>query len=224
MKDLFYKPFKVNAKEEEICFWSDLHYGHNPIKWDIPLWERRGFDSVDQHDRILIERWNNKVSQEATAFHLGDIIFGYDGLARLKNLLNRLNFKELYLLPGNHVGGFHQLLNELEENIYQIHENKKVILCPNYIEAYCNGIPFVLSHYAIASFNGQGKGSYMVHGHSHSSLYNSELGKLIYTGRVIDVGVENCPEPINLKELKNKFKNIEAKSWDHHSKENQNPF
>ena len=64
----------------------------------------------------------------------------------------------------------------------------------------------------------------MVHGHSHSSLYNSELGKLIYTGRVIDVGVENCPEPINLKELKNKFKNIEAKSWDHHSKETQNPF
>ena len=55
----------------------------------------------------------------------------------------------------------------------------------------------------------------MVHGHSHGNLYNSDLGKILYKARIIDVGIENCPSPISMREIKNKFKENPT-SFDHH--------
>lgn len=52
-----------------IYFTSDLHFGHrNVIRFD-----NRPFSSVEEMDAALIERWNQKVSNEDAVYVLGDL-------------------------------------------------------------------------------------------------------------------------------------------------------
>lgn len=214
MKDLFHKPVKVNDKEDKIFFWSDMHLGHRCDQWDEPLWRKRGFETLEQHDESLVSRWNERIGSDCTVFNLGDMLFGYDGERRLLSYFERLNFGTMYLMFGNHTAGTRQVFESIEGNVLEV-GGKKVVFCPNYLEAFVNGTHCVMSHYAVASFNGQGKGAFMIHGHSHGSLVGSELGKLLYKARVIDVGVENFPCPPSFGDIKARFKG-EPVSFDHH--------
>ena len=65
-----------------------------------------------------------------------------------------------------------------------------------------NGQPIVICHYPLASFNGQARGSWMLHGHCHGNLYKSEIGQPLYKTRTLDVGVEKAPFPLSLTDLK----------------------
>jgi calcineurin-like phosphoesterase family protein len=204
-----------------------MHLGHKCEHWETPLWKNRGFDCVEDHDETLINRWNNKLNQESEIFHLGDIIFGINGEERLTNALNRLTFKTLYLFSGNHAGGYKQLLSKSSEENgirYLDFNNKRVYFVPNYLEMVVCGQSIVASHYPLASWNGQAKGSWMVHGHCHQNLCRSEIGSILYKCKIIDVGVENSPIPISFSEVRSKFKNIENKTFDHHTKNTLNPF
>lgn len=226
MKELFYKTLTIKGDEENIFFWSDLHYGHECKNWSEPLWKKRGFQNLQDHDEVLVERWNKTLLSDSIIFMLGDIMFGENGGKRLPELLNKLNFKTMYLMPGNHHAGWRQVFEGMEGHIfYPIDgsDTKRVIFCPNYLEVFINGQAVVMSHYALISWNGQGGGSYMIHGHSHSTLYGTEMGNLLYKARIIDVGVENCPYPISFGQVKQKFA-VEAVSFDHHNKNTQNPF
>lgn len=215
MKNLFLKTIKIQDKEENVFFWSDMHLGQKCTSWDNPLYSQRGFSSLEEHDSSLVKRWNEKISHESIVFNLGDMLFGHNGYQRILNYFEMLNFKEMYLLPGNHTAGTKQVFESIESNVLQINSEKKVIFCPNYLEVSINGYLCVLSHYAIASFNGQGKGTYMIHGHSHGNLYKSEIGKVLYKARVIDVGVEHCAHPISFKEIRCIFRE-DPVSFDHH--------
>ncbi len=225
LSNYFWEPIKI--EHTNVYFWSDMHLGHKCEHWETPLWKNRGFDCVEDHDETLINRWNNKLNQESEIFHLGDIMFGINGEERLTNALNRLTFKILYLFSGNHSAGYKQLLsNSSEENgiRYLDFNNKRVYFVPNYLEIMICGQPIVLSHYALAAWNGQGKGSFMIHGHSHSNLYKNELGKLLYQCKIVDVGVENSPTPLSFTQLRSKFKALENITFDHHTKDTLNPF
>lgn len=215
MKDFFYKILEIKDKEDNIFFWSDLHLGHACIHWEKPLYAQRGFGSLEEHDITLLKKWNDTISHQSIVFNLGDMLFGHNGFQRLLSYFEMLNFKTMYLMFGNHMAGVKQVFESIESNIYQVNSEKQVIFCPNYLEASLNGYSCVLSHYAIASFNGQSKGSFMIHGHSHGNLYKSDLGKILYSARIIDVGVENCSSPISFKEIREKFKN-QPISFDHH--------
>lgn len=203
MKFLFYKPILVQTKnDEDICFWSDMHFGHACERWPIPLWKMRGFDSVQQHDETLIERWNSKTSEHTIGFQLGDFIFGHSAVDRCKEILNKLNFNTLYLQPGNHHSGWRHIFEEIHGNVWDINESKRVVFVPNYAEVVANGQPIVICHYPLASFNGQARGSWMLHGHCHGNLYKSEIGQPLYKTRTLDVGVEKAPFPLSLTDLK----------------------
>lgn len=224
MKSLFYQPVRVDAKNREILFWGCLHYGHNP-KWDIPIWKRRGFDSSEEHDEAIINNWNSRATDKTIGFLLGDIMFGYGGEEKFKKLMSRLNFKRAFIMSGNHTAGWHQAFESVKDNTLYVDGNysKEVIFVPNYLEAYVNGQAMVLSHYAIASWNGQGKGSFMIHSHSHGSLYGTELGNILYKAKIIDVGVERFLYPPSFGEIKSILNNPVV-SFDHHSPHTQNPF
>ena len=218
MKDLFHRTIKVSDREDNVFFWSDMHLGQECRSWDEPLYVKRGFKSLEEHDSTLVKRWNETISCESTVFNLGDMLFGHDGERRLLNYFEILNFRTMYLLFGNHTAGVKQVFDKIEGNTLQVNSEKQVIFCPNYIETQINGHHCVLSHYAIASFNRQGKGACMIHGHSHGNLYGSELGKILYDARIIDVGVERFPSPPSFSEIKRKLKD-NLVSFDHHGME-----
>lgn len=224
MKYLFYQPLKVVAKDHQVCFWSDTHFNHKCEHWETPLWKARGFSSVEEHNEGLIARWNKKSNQDTTFFHLGDFIFGYDSVTHFKNIIRRLNFKDLYLMPGNHCSGWKQVFEEQKNNVWNVDTGKRVIFVPNYLEAYINGQQIVMSHYPILSFNSQSKGGICIYGHVHGNLIKNEIGKLYSKAKTLEVTIESSPSPMTFGEVRSFFKNKEAVSFDHHTQGILNPF
>lgn len=221
MKFLFYQPLKVVASDHQVFFWSDTHFNHRCEHWDIPLWEARGFSSVEEHNEVLINRWNEKATEDSIFFHLGDFVFGFNSVDYFKQVINRVKFKDLYIMPGNHNSGWKQVFEEQRGNVWRVGNNKRVIFVPNYLEANINGQPLVMSHYPILSFNGQSKNSICVYGHVHGNLAKNEIGKLYSKARTMEVTIENSPSPMSLRELKTHFRHTEAITFDHHQQENE---
>lgn len=216
----FWKPLSIKENVHNVWVWSDLHLGHNR---DF-LYKPRDFSSVEDHDRGIREAWNSVCDSDSIMFLLGDSIFGQSGEERLIKFLNSVNFKTLYLMAGNHAAGYKQLLAKSDSQFELNLGHKKIVFLPNYIEFYLEKQPFVLSHYPILSFNGQGKGVICLHGHCHGKLYENNWAKEIYNGKVMDVGVENCPKPVNMLDISRKFSKIESITYDHHNSKTQNPF
>jgi len=226
MKQLFYAPLKIKAKSENILFWGCLHYDHECKHWDNPLWKMRGFNSLKDHNDTLIERWNNRASNDNTiGFLLGDTMFGSGGKEKFLNILKSLNFKELYVLAGNHTAGYKQLFESITGNDLEF-DGKKVIFCPNYFEVFINKKPVIISHYPILSFNGQARGSIHLFSHVHGSLNQSKIGRLYENSgaKIYETSVEKNSYPITLKTLLNKFDKIEPISFDQHRKTDKNPL
>lgn len=208
--NLIYKPLSLGANT---FFVSDLHYGHDREF----LWGKRGFKSVQDHDVTMIDKWNACDGIETSnVFHLGDIMFGSGGIERLPALLNQLHFKTLFLMGGNHHAGFKQLF----ERAVDFHVNldgRDIYFLPNYFEIYIQKQPIVLSHYPIGSWNGQSKGSWQVHGHSHGSYSLS-------TGKQIDVGIEVFGGPVPFETIKRYMNKRPISVVDHHDSKTNNPF
>lgn len=74
-----------------VWFTSDLHLGHKLAA------EFREFDSVEDHDKTIIENYNSKIGKKDNVFILGDLAFTSEGLERAKELTG---YKELIF--GNH--------------------------------------------------------------------------------------------------------------------------
>jgi calcineurin-like phosphoesterase family protein len=223
MKEYFYKPVKVTSTDHNVLFWGCMHYGHDP-KWKEPIWKTRGYNSSREHDEGLIDNWNSKANKDTIGFLLGDTIFGHMSDERLMELFRRLEFKTLYVLPGNHQAGYKQLLEKAENNtlymsnFWDHNDQREIIFVPNYLEAVVNGQAIVMCHYPILSFNGSGKGAYHLFAHVHNNLSRSELGRMyLKTGLNYEVSVENCPSPITFGELRAEMRKRKASSPDHHN-------
>ena len=226
IKEKFYKPFRISEKEEDILFWGCTHFNHDP-RWSDPIYNQRGYNSAEECTDGLINKWNSKASYKTVGFLLGDIMFGKGGAETFFHLLDRLQFRELYICAGNHFAGFHQALELTDESgDYYLNSEKKIIFCPNYFEAFVNGIPACLAHYPILSFNGQAKNAIHLFSHVHGNLEKSDIGKAYMNSgvRSYEVSVEKNPYPINLKELKAVMKNKSGATFDHHCATTQNPF
>jgi calcineurin-like phosphoesterase family protein len=226
MKQFFYKPVKETGKDENFLFWCCMHSGHDP-KWEIPLWKRRGYNSAEEHTVGILNAWNRKANKDTVGFLLGDNIFGDGAEDRLKDLLEKMEFNRLYIMSGNHCAGWKQIFEGCGNgNIYETKNHKEVVFVPNYLEAYVNKQPIVMCHYPILSWNGMADGSWMLFGHVHGSLTNSELGRMYLekAGKVLEVSVEVAPEPLTFGEIRTIMKTKGVKEIDHHVKGIQNPF
>lgn len=120
---------------------SDLHIGHNKEF----VFQNRGFDSIEEHDRTLVENWNSLVEEEDTVYILGDIMLMHDSqdtdFLYGMEIFRKLNGK-LILIRGNH---------DSEMRIEKYRECPQVISAGDaalYLD-YPNkgGYHFYLSHY-----------------------------------------------------------------------------
>jgi calcineurin-like phosphoesterase family protein len=163
---------------------SDPHYNHKNIcrsvtNWrtqdgDVPTYNTRDFQSIDQMNDALVNNINFKVGQNDTLIILGDIAFG--GFESIGKFLDRLVCKNIHLVLGNHD---HNIRNN-RENIQEL-----FISVSDYLQVRINDQDFVLSHYPFSSWNGLNKGVIHLHGHVHLSNQN-KWGN----GKRLDVGVD----------------------------------
>lgn len=164
---------------------SDLHFGH-----DKPfIYGARGFDTVEEHDRALVDNWNSVVSDDDTVYVLGDIMLkdNENGI----RCWNQLKGKKKILL-GNHDSALRvELLKECENT---------EILGYAYLLKHA-GKNLYLSHYPTITSNYDddkqiGKRVFNVCGHVHTTDRFSDMDK----GFIYHVEPEchgNMPVPID---------------------------
>lgn len=78
-------------------FAADLHFEHPGIVKERNGIRMRPFETVEEHDEAVIERWNAKVGVNDKVYILGDVAMKKAGLAKV----SRLNGKK-HLIKGNH--------------------------------------------------------------------------------------------------------------------------
>lgn len=156
----------------QIFVTADTHFGHNKIAL------ARGFNSVEEHDQALIDRWNSIVRKKDSVWHLGDVAFSSSKLA----LLARLNGTK-FLVAGNH--------DQYPTLKYLEHFNR-VVGCKE-----LNG--FVASHIPVADTQfHRYKGN--IHGHMHDRSMSDD--------RYYCVSVEQHDlAPVSLEQVLQGFRN-----------------
>lgn len=79
-----------------IFFTSDLHICHNK---DF-IYQNRGFNSIEEHNKALVRNWNETVSPEDTVYVMGDMIMG-DNRHEALDYIKQLN-GTIVMVRGNH--------------------------------------------------------------------------------------------------------------------------
>lgn len=136
-----------------IYFISDTHFNHkNIIKYC-----NRPFADVKEMNEILINNWNDTVSQDDTIYHLGDFALG--NKEQSLNIIHELNGNK-FLILGNH--------DKWHPSVYESYGFTVFKNAPVKLDEY----KFILSHYPIP--DKQIPKDYInLHGHIHDkSLYN----------------------------------------------------
>lgn len=172
-------------------FWftSDSHANHKNLVRGTSVWDNkekcRDFDTIEEHDEILIQNINNVVRQNDILWHCGDVAMGgYDNVYKFRK---RLICKTIHLLLGNHDNAIRN--NKIIQtdggyiNIQNLFTTVDKLLFKK-----INGQDMVLCHFPLRSWENGSKGSWMIHGHTHGTLSKYKDFKQL------DVGIDNHPE------------------------------
>ena len=140
---------------------ADCHFYHRNLLTEM---DNRGYESVEQMNEVMIEKWNKKVHAHDEVIILGDLSLGSG--QETNQLLRRLKGK-LYLIRGNHDDRY------LKDKDF---DASRFVWIKDYAEIHDNKRKIVLMHYPIFCYNGQFRRgadgtplTYMLHGHIHKS-------------------------------------------------------
>lgn len=145
-----------------IWFTSDLHFGHNREF----IYGPRGFQTVWDMDRTVVENWNRVVEPEDDVYVLGDLMLGDNEYGR--SMIAQLK-GNIHIILGNHDT---QTRQEIYNNLHNVVE-----VCYA-TQIKIDGWNFYLSHYPSMTCNLEkefGKHCLLnLYGHTHQkdNFYN----------------------------------------------------
>lgn len=208
---------------------SDCHFYHEKLV------AGRGFASVDEHNKTLIDTWNNRVRPQDVVINLGDFILGAGEKSRekLDELLGVLNGRQYYIW-GNHNAGvktaYWEAVKEYfptETEIYPIGYKNMTFLGNSMIahvktpERKDKTNHFVFcSHFAHRIWIDMNKGVLHASGHSHGN--DQESNEHWLKTKRLDVGIENFGGPLDFDTFLDIMNTKTIEQLDHHG-ENTNP-
>ena len=167
---------------------SDTHFHHAGIltfTHDDGLHLRPEFNSVEEMDEYMVERWNSVVRDGDHVWHLGDVVMR-PNTEKLKILARLQGHKRLLL--GNHDSDRMNLYRPYFEKIAGIHMIDHLLL----------------SHVPVHP-DSLSKATHNVHGHVHNNV-----PPLFYGPRYFNVSVEAIGyTPVSLEDLKLRIKKQE---------------
>ena len=166
-------------------FTSDNHFDHVKILEHC----NRPFDTVEQMNLAMVERWNSVVSHNDTVYHLGDVTLG--GIADFSYWTSLLN-GNIRIIKGNHDKRW----------IKNFEETERISIIPHLTHYENRGINIILSHYPLLEWEGYYRGWWHLFAHTHC--------KVSGVGKSFDVGVD-CHNftPLSLDEVIEKMKEKE---------------
>ncbi len=172
-----------------VYFTSDLHLGHRNV---IRL-QNRPFESLEEMNEILIQKYNSVVHKNDTVYILGDLTFRTP-IETANELISRLKGKKI-LIRGNHDR------HDYDASLFEEVSDFKMFKYEH--------VTYSLIHYPMMEWkHSRHNRGINLHGHIHSDgTYNENNianGILRY-----DVGVEAHDYlPVSLDVIHNKFKDL----------------
>ena len=194
-------------------FSSDTHFFHHNI---LAYTERdKLWDSVEDMNEGLINRWNSVVGKGDRVFIIGDVALGGKSKAKLlAEILKRLHGTK-FLVPGNH----DTYILESEECRKQftllppLHEVKiSDPTLPKRRNGKNSRQTIVLCHFPLRVWNRNGVGAWHLFGHSHGSLDG--------IGKSFDVGIDgphSNHRPMSYEEVRAVMNQRAFEAVDHHT-------
>ena len=85
----------------KIFFSSDFHIFHNPKEWPSPIWEMRGYTSVEDASENTLRVINERVGKDDILYFLGDGFLNAED-QQVLDWLARVNCQNIKYLWGNH--------------------------------------------------------------------------------------------------------------------------
>ena len=145
---------------------SDTHFGHKGVcefKRDDGVTDLRPYDTADEMDADMIEKWNAKVGPNDKVYHLGDVVINRKALP----ILSRLNGEKV-LIKGNH-------------DIFRLEEYTPYF---KDVRSYhiLNGL--ILSHIPVHAAS-LGRFGTNIHGHLHATRVKLPRGVDARTGEIL---------------------------------------
>ncbi len=162
---------------------GDTHFGHRNIltfKKEDGSDLRPNFNTIEEHDEYLIQRWNSTVSPSDKVYHLGDV--GFKSFSQLGLVLGRLNGTKV-LIKGNHDNFKLSQYIQFFKDVRGSHQLDK----------------FILTHIPIHPESlARWKGN--IHGHMHSNTLKDS--------RYINVSVEQLDNyaPVDFEKIRALYK------------------
>ncbi len=186
-------------RAHETYFTADTHFFHKKML------SERGFESIEEMHRVIIERWNSVVARRDHVYHLGDFAFGVASQALA--ILKQLN-GNIHLIKGNHDSVAKSFKQEFES--FQDYKHLKI-----YDNQRKEKKRIMLFHYPIQVWDSIHHGSWHLHGHNHGSLAERRGYK------TCDVGMD-CWNltPVKYEQIRDKFNGEFYKYYtpiDHHN-------
>jgi len=163
-----------------IYFTADLHLFHN----NIIKYCNRPFKTVSEMNDAIIDNWNNIVKNKSDIVYiLGDLSFAHPQFT--EEALNKLTGRKI-LIKGNH-----------DRNCISLAH--RFICIENYFEINHCGIPIIMFHYPLETWNKSHRGSIHLHGHTHNLV---DLFHPTYKKNRFNVGVDvNNFKPLSLDQI-----------------------
>lgn len=171
-----------------IFFTSDLHFGH----YNVIQYCNRPFDTVEQMNEYMVEKWNEVVGPDDIVYVLGDFAMGpQENVVKYGPRLNGIKF----LVPGNH-DRCHEIMHKNKEqkkaNGIKLFVDAGFSILPTEHSLLIAGqtvklhhMPYRSDHTAdvrYANIRPTDEGGWLLHGHVH------DLWKI--EGKQINVGVD----------------------------------
>jgi len=193
-----------DADKNTVVFTSDMHFGHlNIAKMCNRTDNGKEFNTSDEMDEWLIEKWNSKVTDKDLVIDLGDFMFKLDP-SKVLSIVDRLNFDILVLLPGNHGLEYNSILKQ-RTNVLVVEDTDILNVIVNDKDLKGGRCSIVACHYPIYEVPGQYRGAFHVYGHTHKELN--------MTPNSLHVGIDTTDHaPLRYEEVILKIHAKQAKS------------
>ena len=185
---------------QKIFFSSDQHFGHR----NVINFCNRPFADEKAMRQALIDNWNSVVGPDDIVVTMGDF-FWFNNSHSIKKCIDKLNGKEIYLVPGNHdtVKSFHRVIDERFHILSDI--THIYLRCEDTNRWYYKTFEIVCTHYPQSTWSHRDKGAINLFGHIHSGPrsendYDQDL--TLHIGQQLDVGVDNQEyKPISFEDV-----------------------
>lgn len=192
-------------------------FGHTNIVRGVSNWTNKDgcrlFLTVESMNQTLVDAINRKVGFNDRLYLLGDFSVGAKPkIEHYATFRAMINCKEIHYVRGNH-SPRHDKYHRDKEIVKELERVFDTV--QDLLVTYIHKTPVTMCHYAMTTWEKQGKGAIQLYGHSHGNLpSHPEMLQM-------DVGVDTRDdwEPYSWNEIRIVMEGKLQRRMDHHNRE-----